>query len=271
MGDRLNPRQISIDLEVSRTTVTKAIDRLIEEGWVKTNDSRRPTVAKLPTKLKVVQPSEFQFANQTDSCYELLLERVLQGELAPGEIIKERPLAIEMGMNPATVRRAAEWLRNDGLLERIPRRGWRVTLLTLNDLRDTYEVRLLLEPRAITEALHRITDDEIEQHEKEAKKLIDLGEQATVLERREADYQFHEAIANASGNRILAETLKPLVRKVLLVTTVGFRYGRAARSFEEHLAILDALKSRDEKEAIKQMKKHLRNAIKFNAEIWRMQ
>ena len=271
VGDRLNPRQISLDLDVSRTTVMKAIDRLADEGWVETGESRHPVVAKLPTKLKVVQPAEFQFSNQTDSCYELLLECVLQGDLAPGEIIKERPIALEMGMNPATVRRAAEWLRNDGLLERIPHRGWRVTLLTLRDLRDAYEIRVLLEPLAIEAAVNRITDEDLQHWEEDTRRLIDLGEQATVFDRREADYRFHEAVANNSGNRVLAETLKPLIRKILLVTTVGFRFGRASRSFEEHEAILGALKKRDEKEAVKLMKKHLRNAIKFNAEIWERQ
>lgn len=268
VGDRLNPRQIAIDLKVSRTTVTKAVDRLMEEGFVETGESRHPIVVKLPTQLKLAEPSEFQFSNQTDSCYEALLERVLHGDLAPGEIIKERPIAMEMGVNPATVRRAAEWLRNDGFLERLPRRGWRVSMLSLRDLQDAYLIRSLLEPLAIQGAINRITDEEIEELEEQTDRLIALGEKATVYDRREADHRFHDVIAEASGNKILAETLKPLIRKVLLITTVGFRYGRAARSFEEHKLILNALKQRDEKQVIKLMKKHLRNALKFNAEIW---
>ena len=102
----------------------------------------------------------------------------------------------------------------------------------------------------------------------DTQRLIDLGEQATVYDRRDADSQFHQKLCQASGNRILAETLEPLIGKVLLITTVSFRYGRASRSFEEHKVVLEALRKRDEKDAVKAIKSHLRNAMKFNAAIW---
>lgn len=268
VGDRVNARQIATDLSVSRTTANKAIEQLIRDGLVTTDSSRHPIVTALPAKLKVHQASPFEFQNQTDSTYELLLERLLRGDFGPGEIVKERPLAIEIGVNPATVRRAAEWLRTEGLLERLPRRGWRVMMLSQRELKDVYAIRILLEPLAILRAVHRITEDQLEELERQTQRMIELGEQATALDRREADHFFHKTISEASGNTILAGTLEPLIRKALIVTTVGFRYGRAARSFEEHREILRALRARDEKGSTSRMKYHLRNALKFNAEIW---
>ena len=96
VGDRLNARQIAAELEVSRTTINKAIERLTEEGLVKMDEARHPVVAALPTKLKILESPEFEFSNQTDSTYEKLLERILRGDFGPGEIVKERPLAIEL-------------------------------------------------------------------------------------------------------------------------------------------------------------------------------
>ena len=64
------------------------------------------------------------FANQTEQTYEVLLERVLRGDFGPGEVLKERRLAKELGVNPVTIHRAGEWLCNDGLLVRLRRRGW---------------------------------------------------------------------------------------------------------------------------------------------------
>ena len=55
---------------------------------------------------------------------------------------------------------------------------------------------------------------------------------------------------------------------MLLITTVSFRFARASRSFEEHMIVIEALRKRDEKEAVKSIKSHLRNAMKFNADIW---
>jgi DNA-binding GntR family transcriptional regulator len=268
VGERVNTRQIATDLNVSRTTAIKAISQLIADGLVAVDPSRHPIVVALPTKLKVHDDSSFSYLNQTDNTYELLLERILRGEFGPGEVIKERPLAIEIGVNAATVRRAAEWLCNEGLLERLPRRGWRVTLLSPRDMMDVYRIRLLLEPTAVASAVHRITEKELDDLEKQTERMISLGERATVFDRRDSDHEFHRVISEASGNLILAKTLEPLFRKVLLLTTVGFRYGRATRSFEEHREILIAMRARNEKLAVQRMKIHLRNAMRFNAEMW---
>ena len=268
VGDRLNARKIAAELKVSRTTVNKAIEQLISEGLVEINDSRHPIVKSRPTNLKIHEAAEFEFSNQTDSTYEILLERLLRGDFPPGEIVKERPLAIELGVNPATLRRAAEWLRGDGLLERLPRRGWRVSLLSPTDVIDAYEIRLMLEPMVISAAIERIADNELDDLEEDTDRLIALGEKATVYDRRDADQNFHHKLCLSTGNRMLAETLEPLISKVLLITTVSFRYGRASRSFEEHKVVLEALRNRDEKAAVKAIKLHLRNAMKFNANVW---
>lgn len=268
VGDRINARQFAIEFGVSRTTVNKAIERLASDGWVKSDASRHSIVAALPAQLKVFESQQFAFSNQTDSTYELLLERILHGGFGLGEVIKERRLAMEIGVNPATIRRAAEWLHRDGLLERLPRRGWRVTLLSPRDLKDAYHIRMLLEPIAVSGAVQRITNEELLALTEQSDRLISLGEQATVYDRREADHQFHKTICVASGNRMLCEIIVPLIYRVLLVTTVGFRYGRSIRSFEEHRGILEALEERNEVEAVRRMKAHLRNAMKFNAEIW---
>jgi DNA-binding GntR family transcriptional regulator len=268
VGDRINARLIATELGVSRTTVNKAIERLAADGLVVTDESRHPVVAALPARLKVFETQQFAFSNQTDSAYELLLERILRGDFGIGQIIKERRLALEIGVNPATIRRAAEWLHRDGLLERLPRRGWRVTMLSPRDIKDAYQIRILLEPIAVSGAIQRITSDELGALHEQTKRLIRLGERATVYDRREADHQFHKTICAASGNRTLYDVVVPLIHRVLLITTVGFRYGRSMRSFEEHLGILSAIQERNEVEAVKRMKAHLRYAMKFNAEMW---
>jgi DNA-binding GntR family transcriptional regulator len=269
IGARLSARTITDELNVSRTTVNKAFERLTEAGWLKLNDKGRPVVANYPPKKEATpRNSEFDFSNQTDSTYEALLERILRGDYQPGEVIKERPLANDLQVNPATVRRAAEWLRNDGLLVRMPRRGWRVANLDTRDVRDIYQIRLLLEPLAMEGAIHRIKDELLDELEAECDRLIAAGEKATAYDRRRADYNFHRTLCESSGSKVLVETLDPLIRKLLLITTVGFRYGRASRSFEEHKAILQGLRKRDPAEAVQRIKGHLRTALKFNIDAW---
>jgi len=268
IGTRINTREISEELAVSRTTVTKALERLSQAGWVAGGEDGRLVVASYPPLKEVRSRAPFGFVNQTDSTYELLLEHILKGEEKPGAIIKERAVAKSLGVNPATVRRAAEWLRNDGLLVRLPRRGWQVTSLDARDIRDVYQIRLLLEPVAFSAAVRRISEDSIERLREDSRRLISLGEEASVYDRRTADYNFHRTVCEASGNRVLTQTLEPLIRKVLLITTVGFRYGRSTRSFEEHEEILRALRDRDAARTVRTLKDHLRTAMKFNAEVW---
>ena len=107
VGSRLNPRQFTEELRVSRTTVNTALERLIKEGWLKPEENGRLTVTGYPPKDSAVKPSAFDFSNQTDTTYEALLEGILRGDYKPGETFKERPVAVALGVNPATVRRAA--------------------------------------------------------------------------------------------------------------------------------------------------------------------
>ncbi len=268
LGDRINARKIADNLGVSRTTVNKAVEKLAAAGWVKSDGGRHLVVVSLPPRLTVHSDTPFEFANQTDACYEQLLERILRGDFEPGAIIKERPLALEMGVNPATLRRAAEWLRNDGLVERLPRRGWRIITLTAHDIRDLFKIRTELEAMAMDEAVRRLTDTSVDELENETRQLMARGENSTPYERRAADMKFHQTIAAASGSRILPETLDPLIRKVLLYTTVAFRFTRATQSFEEHLDILKAVRERNAKKAVRLIRAHLRTSMKFNLGVW---
>src|SRR5207302_9421583 len=89
IGERINARKVTDALAVSRTTVTKAVERLVKAGHVKVNGIGRPIVTSYPTRKKTSVECVFDFANQTDSTYEKVLEKILCGGLQPGEIVKE--------------------------------------------------------------------------------------------------------------------------------------------------------------------------------------
>ena len=88
IGDRINARKIAAELSVIRTTVNKAIERLTKAGWVKPDHGRHPTIVAVPPEQQVEGPVMFEFANQTDTAYELLLDRIVQGKLTPGSIVE---------------------------------------------------------------------------------------------------------------------------------------------------------------------------------------
>ena len=87
-----------------------------------------------------------------------LRDSILSGELAPGAPLRLEELAERLGMSISPVREAVRRLESLGLAVHVPHRGARVSELALDDLRDTYEVRLVLEPLAVRKAaepLHR--------------------------------------------------------------------------------------------------------------------
>jgi DNA-binding GntR family transcriptional regulator len=272
IGAHLNALPIAEELSVSRTTVNKAIARLVESGLVRPDGGRRPVLVAYPIAARGRQEdagsAAFHFANQTEQTYEAILERILQGDFRPGEALKERRLAKELGVNPVTTHRAAERLCGDGLLVRLRRRGWQVVSPRRDDVREIYRIRLLLEPTAFAQAVIRVSEATLDALERETDRLSELGERSSIYDRRRTDYRFHRALLDASGNRVLTETLDPLVRKAHLITHVKFRKSSVVRSLAEHKAILEALRRRDPRATAKQLRAHLRAALKHNIEVW---
>src|SRR5690349_12541801 len=80
--------------------------------------------------------------------YDAVLDRILSGRLAPGEVCNRRRIAEEMGVSVAPVLEAMLQLEADGLIETLPRKGTRVRTLTLEDLQGQLVLREALECQA---------------------------------------------------------------------------------------------------------------------------
>lgn len=268
IGSHLNAEHIARQLNISRTTVNKAIGRLVEQGYVRPDTSRRPIVVAFPEAAAGADAVTFEFANQTERTYEAILERLQRGDFSPGETIKESRLAKELGVNAVTVHRAAEWLCNDGVLIRLRRRGWQVVSLTRAELNDIYRVRMLLEPLAVRQAARRITEVTLERLEERVRRLAAAGDTAEPYERRQVDFDFHHSLAVASGSKVLSETLEPMVRKLLLLAIGNDRGTRLKEDVRDYQTVLAALRKRDAAGAVLAMKNHLRNSQQHAISVW---
>jgi DNA-binding GntR family transcriptional regulator len=268
IGSHLNAEHIARQLNISRTTVNKAIGRLVEQGYVRPDSSRRPIVVAFPESAQNSDNVTFEFANQTERTYEAILERLQRGDFSPGETIKESRLAKELRVNAVTVHRAAEWLCNDGVLVRLRRRGWQVVSLNRSELNDIYRVRALLEPLAVRQAARRITEATLERLEERVQRLAEAGDKAEAYERRQLDFDFHHSLAVASGSKVFAETLEPMVRKLLLLAIGNDRGTRIKEDVRDYQTVLAALRKRDSAAAVLAMKNHLRNSQLHAMAVW---
>ena len=92
----------------------------------------------------------------TDRAYERIKHDVITCVLAPGTEVSEPQLCLQYRLGKAPVRMALIRLAHDGLVRAIPRRGYRISPVTLKDIQDIFELRLMLEPLAARMAAGKI-------------------------------------------------------------------------------------------------------------------
>jgi DNA-binding GntR family transcriptional regulator len=254
VGSHVNAGEIASGLEVSRTTVRKAILRLSEDGCVALNDAGRPIVVSVPKGRRRRKPV-FEYTNHTERAYWWVFDAFLKGQLPEGTSVNGQELSAAVGVSLGTMRQALDWLCRDGMLRRMPRRGWRVIHLDDDDVADAFAIRTLLELECLERAVERVDQRRfellIDENDRVARGLDNLGHH----ERRRMDYRFHRTLLEAAGSPILLDTVDPLIRKCLLIAAPPTPSVRV--SYGEHVAIARALLDRDVPRAQAVLREHL--------------
>lgn len=136
----------------------------------------------------------------TDQAYGELRHRILTGSMPPGFEMSELELADQLSMSKTPVREALGRLAVEGLVEAFPRRGYRVSSVTLKDMNDLFAIRAMLEGTAAALAAVNLSDAELDRLENLADTSYVRGENASVQIFVKANEDFHSAIARGSHN-----------------------------------------------------------------------
>ena len=96
--------------------------------------------------------------------YEKLKEMILTNELKPGEKLLQEKLAVQLGVSRTPLLKAMQMLEFDFLVESIPRRGMFVKKLSVEDMREIYEVREGIESVAVSLVVNRIDENQTDNH-----------------------------------------------------------------------------------------------------------
>jgi len=178
------------------------------------------------------------------SAYEEIRRRILDNEYPPAHQVLEQELAADLGMSRTPLREALVRLQNENFVQLIPRHGMRVVPLSLEDLRDTYEVLTALEVAAI----ERLARSGADRHALGALERA-LDDMDAALKQRDrdawvkADERFHRTLLDLCGNRRLAAVAYTLWDHGhrARMTTVRLRPTLNA-SNKEHRAVFEAIK-----------------------------
>src|ERR1700733_5058359 len=182
-----------------------------------------------------------------ERAYELIRLDILTFRLKPGEKTSERALEARYGLGMASIRAALPRLVQEGLVEKTTERGTFVAPLTLRGVRDTYQMRYLLEPAAAELAADRGMDPaRLDQLRQVCESQWAPGDDDAIIHILLANRDFNLAIAEATGNALLARSIRHLQNLSLRILFLGSAQYEAADSWHAaSAAIRDAIVARN--------------------------
>ncbi|HEY4066624.1 MAG TPA: GntR family transcriptional regulator [Burkholderiaceae bacterium] len=196
-------------------------------------------------------------SNKADQAYTAIRQAIIEQALAPGTKLPEDSLGLHFGMSRTLIRAALARLVAEGLVETTLKRSATVAQPSLEEARSVFELRRCLEAEAVRLVLARwqpAMGAALEAH-------IRLEEQAAAAAQAAVSArlagEFHQLLAQMSGNPLLERYLGELVSRCSLILAIYGRPHRTDCAIAEHRGFLDVLRRGDEKAARKLMAEHL--------------
>ncbi len=195
----------------------------------------------------------------TDVIVEAITRAIVEHRLQPGTKLAEQKLADHFGVSRTLVRQALFQLVQNRLVKMEKARGAFVAAPSVEEARQVFAVRRMLECEMVREFVRGVTPARLKalrEHMAREKAAID---QRDAAQRAELLGDFHVRMAELTGNEVLAQILRDLVSRSSLITLMYQRDAAAAHSQEEHVELVKAIAAKDEKLAVKLMDEHLRH------------
>lgn len=215
--------------------------------------------------------SEFQDLNT--HIYRQVKQMIWDKTLPPGSKILQEHLAQSLGVSRTPLIKTLQRLTSENLVEYIPRHGFYVKKLTLDEMMEIFAVREVVEGVAARAVAEHATDEEIA----ELKGYFTAYDGEWSSEKKKSylvnDQKFHTRMVQIAGNRLLSQ-----INEMFNIYRFSYQKGLVrppGETLQEHLNIVDALERRDPRNAqllamlhIQNSRENLARAIKENGSIW---
>lgn len=198
-----------------------------------------------------------------EQVYARLKAMVLSGELAPGSRLTEEYLAQQLGVSRTPVREALHRLASEALIQALPTRGFKVSGESVEEMREVFELRAVLEAYALGLACGNISQEtmvELEKYINRAEEAYGRGDIDGVFH---WNTRFHDTLNSLVSHKPRLFQLIADLRKYVLryrKDTLSYLSG-ARRSIEGHKKIMMALRLGDPEISEKVMRQHVREAM----------
>ncbi len=195
----------------------------------------------------------------TSFIVEALTRAIVEHRLQPGAKLAEQKLANHFGVSRTLVRQALFQLSQNRLVRMEPARGAFVAAPPVNEAKQVFAVRRMLEAEMTRAFVRDVTPAKIKalrEHVVQEKAAVARED---VAGRTELLGDFHVRMAELMDNQVLAQILGKLIARCALITLMYQSTSAAEHSNDEHAAIVKALAARDEELAVRLMTEHLQH------------
>jgi DNA-binding GntR family transcriptional regulator len=193
--------------------------------------------------------------------YRALWNGIVSGGIDSGVQLRPDTIAEQLDISTTPVREALHRLETDGLIVKLPYKGWFVREFTEKEVRDLYEMRAALECFGVRLACKRINKEQLEwlrEHQSVGEAALREGDMEAY---RIYNRDLHAAIVEAAGNAYLSSLMGQvdLQSQTLMAKTIRLA-GRPSRAIEEHRELIELIAARQEQAAQDLMELHILSA-----------
>ncbi|MFD5537358.1 GntR family transcriptional regulator [Streptomyces sp. NPDC127079] len=186
----------------------------------------------------------------SESAYERLTHLIVRCDLPPGEWVTEKQLTELTGLGLGPVRTAMARLRHDGLLIAVPRVGYRVSPITIDDVTDLFDTWSIVGPAIVDLAFKRATDQQADEFEAKVRELVGRAQDGQDWEHELADLGFGLLVGMTRSRRLaeIYERLRIDVTRCFYVAALQGRKLTAVTGAPEEIVAM--MRRRDHDEAV---------------------
>ncbi len=204
-----------------------------------------------------------EYENLDQKIYQVIKQMIEDRALLPGKKIPQEKLAKDLGVSRTPLISALKFLEHEKLVEVKPRRGFFVRLFTIKEMIGIFEIREVLEGLAARRAAQCISDKECNTLNQIFKKFKDQKNITDYSAYSKADRKFHTLITKIASREFLATMLQTF-------NIISLAYQNITReglirhpddTMKDHIAIIEAICSRDQEKAENLMRDHFKKAI----------
>lgn len=219
----------------------------------KTKTPVRPparTGAVRKTAVKPEQKLRIKRRSLHEEVIERLRDMIVEGAIKAGERLNETALADTLGVSRTPIREALKLLASEGMVELMPNRGARVIALASHEIAELFEVISGLERYAAELAAQRMTKDDFDRLQVTHDRMAMHYQNRNRRDYSKLNNEVHMRIVALSGNGTLAAIHHSLMVRVRRVRYAALEVEERWReAFEEHVALMQALRDKDSRRA----------------------